>query len=53
MKMILPGLTVHGNSYGILEALSSCSPQDWACSTMAPEREKENENDFAWINCSW
>ena len=26
MKMILPGLTVHGNSYEILEPPSSCSP---------------------------
>ena len=22
-------------------------------SIMAPEAEKENENDFDWINCSW
>ena len=47
MKMILPELTVHGNSYEILEPLSSCSPHDWICSIMAPETEKENENDFA------
>ena len=39
--MILPGLTVHGNSYEILEPLSSCSPHDWICSIMAPEAEKE------------
>ena len=53
MKMILSELTVHGNSYEILEAPSSCSPHDWVYSIMAPEKEKENENDFAWINCSW
>jgi hypothetical protein len=53
MKMILPGLTVHGNSYEILEPPSSYSAHDWICSIMAPEAEKENENDFAWINCSW
>ena len=46
IKMILPELTVHGNSYGILEPPSSCSPHDWIWSLMAPEREKENENDF-------
>ena len=46
MKMIFSLLTVHGNSYRILEPPSCCSPQEWACSIMAPEREKENENDF-------
>ena len=50
---ILSELIVHGNSYGILEPPSSCSPHDWVCSLMAPEREKEKYKYSGRINCSW